>query len=152
MGRNIRPVRLMTAKIGKEKRNKRQKAEDAFNVGRASLVPPDELSERAKNKYEQICNDCFWLDSGSSDAVTAYAFAYDRFLDLVEIMKDQPETVMNEDGKFIKNPNRIALTAYVNMMVQLSSKIGLYSTDRLKLAAESEKKEANKFAEFISVV
>ena len=73
-----KPIELVKAKISKEKRAYRTEAEKAYKVSRLRLVPPDELSERAKMKFIEIANEAFWLDELSTDLLASYCVTWER--------------------------------------------------------------------------
>lgn len=156
----MKPVILHTGRsYSVKEREARQQAEDAFKVVRLRLVPPDELTERAKNKFEQIANEAFWLDELSTDLLAAYCHAWDRWLSTVEAMNGTGEIVAIEspkgDAMTKQNPLRYALRTYVSMMQELSAKLGLGNIDRLRLsvpAASESKKEENPFDAFMAKV
>ena len=151
-----KPIQVLKRHISKKERIERIEGENKYKCSRLRLVPPDELTERAKDKFEMIANEAFWLDELSTDLLAAYCQAWDRWLDLVAEMKNQTDTFISEteDGvKMRSNPNRTALLQYVNTMQQLSGKLGLGNIDRLKLTLpELNKKEENPFDEFMAAV
>lgn len=143
-------------------REARERSEEYFKVGRLHMVPPDELSERAKIKFQQIVQEAFWLDELSIDLLAAYCNAWDRWLDCVAAMDGTSDVLMQENAKgemvAKQNPYRYGLRAYVTMMEELSAKLGLGNIDRLRLAAPVPEKEAvemkveNPFEEFMAKV
>lgn len=141
-----------------EERRKRQQEEDVYRVGRLKLVPPDELSERAKLKFQQIANEAFWLDELSVDLLSAYCDCWDKWLNVVAAMQGQNEVIISKtkNGRVCKqNPYRTALRTYIATMEELSGKLGLGNIDRLKLSmpvTSVEKKEENPFEEFMAKV
>lgn len=142
-----------------EERRKRAEEENIYRVNRLGLVPPDELNERAKLKFEQIANEAFWLDSLSVDFLAAYCQAWDRWLTIVETMNDTSDVVLqtNNKGETVakQNPYRYGLKSYLSIMADMSVKLGLSAIDRLRLLSptkETEKKENNPFEEFMAKV
>lgn len=154
----MKPIVLHTGRsYTVEERKRRKQEEDVYKVGRLELVPPDELTERAKCKFEQIAALAFWLDSLDCDFLAAYCQAWDRWLDVVETMNSQGEIVLNENRKgettAKQNPYRYALRAYLNIMEEMSGKLALSAVDRLKLTSpETKKEEENPFEEFMTKV
>lgn len=149
-----KPILLHTGRsLSKDEKRRRQEQEDIYRVGRLRLVPPDELSERAKLKFNQIVAEAFWLDELSVDLLAAYCHAWDRWLDCVEAMNGTTEVIIN-DGKAKQNPYRLPLRTYVAMLEDLSGKLALGNVDRLKLSlpVEKEEKEKNPFEEFMTDV
>ena len=152
-GRPKKPIYLISGHKTKREIAERKASEGAFRVGRLHLVPPPELTLRARDKFEQIANEAFWLDELSADLLAEYCQAYDKWLTLVEIINDEPETVVEIDAKGVErlkpNPNRKALLEYCMVMQQISSKLALGNVDRLKLSLSGDaEKPVNKFAKF----
>ena len=140
-----------------EEQRKRKQEEDIFRVGRLRLVPPKELSRRAKIKFQQIAAEAFWLDELSVDLLAAYCHAWDRWLSTVEAMKNTEEIILTKNAKdetvVKQNPYRYALRAYISIMEELSGKLGLGNIDRLRLSLPvQEKEEKNKFDDFMAEV
>lgn len=151
---NTLPIVLHTGhNLTKEEKRQRMEQEDIYRVGRLRLVPPDELSDRAKLHFQQIVASAFWLDELSADLLAAYCVAYDKFLNVVADMDGQAETFITKtkNGRVAKqNPNRQALRNYTDMLCQLSAKLGLGNIDRLRLSMQQEeKKEENPFEMFM---
>ena len=150
-----KPIEIVKSKMSKAQRMARSEAEMAYKVGRLRLLPPDELTERAKDHFEAIANEAFWLDELSTDLLAAYCQAWDRWLTLVEQMNEQPDVIVTQTktGQQAKgNPNRTALLQYATLMQSLSAKLALGNVDRLRLSLPTEDKKENKFAEFMSEV
>lgn len=154
-----KPIVLHTARNGTvEARRKRAESEDIYKVGRLRLVPPDELSPRAKEKFEQIVQEAFWLDELSVDLLSAYCHAWDRWLDCVEAMNGTADVVITTNSKDERvakqNPYRYGLRTYVTIMEELSSKLGLGNIDRLRLSmpVTEKEKESNPFEAFMAEV
>lgn len=148
-GRNRKPISLISGHKTKAEIREREQIEDVYTVGRSRLVPPPELTLRARDKFEQIASDAFWLDELSADLLAQYCQAYDKWLTLVEIINDEPESIVDADGHLKPNPNRKALLDYGIVMQQISAKLALGNIDRLKLSLPAgTEKPANKFAKF----
>ena len=149
-GRPRKPITIVTGHKTKKELGSREAAEKYYGqIPRSRLVPPDELSDRARLKFEQVASEAFWLDELSTDILGAYCMAWDRWLDVAAAMQGQPDTLMSPDGKFYANPNRRALLEYQNAMVQASTKLGLANIDRLKLEKPVAEKPKSKFASFM---
>lgn len=148
-GRNRKPISLIAGHKTAAEIREREQIEDYYTVGRSRLVPPPELTLRARDKFEQIASDAFWLDELSADLLAQYCQAYDKWLTLVEIINEEPESIVDADGHLKPNPNRKALLDYGIVMQQISSKLALGNIDRLKLSLPADtEKPANKFAKF----
>ena len=158
--RTFKPIVLHTGRsLSKEEKQRREEAENIYKVGRLKLVPPDELSERAKTIFENIVQECFWLDNLDVFFVAGFAQAYDRWLTIVETMNGTDDVVLTKNAKdevvAKQNPYRYALRTYATIMQEFSSRLGLSAIDRLKLTAPitaEKQKEVNPFEEFMAEV
>ena len=156
---NLKPISIHRGRsITVAQKNERASAEEHYKVGRLHMIPPEELSERAKLKFEQIANEAFWLDELSTDLLAAYCVAWDKWLGVVEAMDGADEVMMyvNNKGETIsrQNPLRRPLIQYVEQMCLLSGKLGLGNIDRLKLTlpATGAVENADPFAEYMQKV
>lgn len=143
----LKPIALHTGnELTIKEKQERAEREEYYRLGRLQLVPPDELSERAKIKFNQIVAEAFWLDELSVDLLAAYCHAWDKWLECVEEMKGKKEIYMDSDAKIKQNPYRNALTTYTNVMAKMSERLGLGNIDRLRLTVQKpeEKKEEKK--------
>ena len=151
-----KPIELVKAKISKEKRAYRTEAEKAYKVSRLRLVPPDELSERAKMKFIEIANEAFWLDELSTDLLASYCVTWERMQMIIEELNGQGEVFITTDKDGTKhakaNPNRTAFLQYAVLLQQLSAKLAIGNIDRLKLSLPADNKKENKFEEYMSEV
>lgn len=158
--RNFKPLVLHTGhSLSKAEIKRREEAENIYKTNRLKLVPPDELSERAKTIFENIVNECFWLDNLDVFFVAGFSQAYDRWLTIVDKMNGTDDVILSKNSKdevvAKQNPYRNALRAYGNIMQEFSTKIGLSCIDRLKLTAPitaEKQKQENPFEEFMAEV
>ena len=155
-GRPRVPIKVVKGHYTKDEIKKRQENEDYYgNLQRDKLVPPAELSTRAKEKYMEIVEQAFWLDNLSAELLAQYCYSWDRWLLLAEELNNQDETIQYTDdatGELMlkPNPNRRALMEYSVNMQQISSKLGLGNIDRLKLVKPEEDKKQNKFLKYMA--
>ena len=150
-GRYRSPITVLSGHYSKEFKKLRKESEKVYGeVPRLKLVAPDYLSERAKDKFDGIVNDAFWLDQLSVDILAAYCMAWDRYDQLAMQLKEEPDSLKDDKGKWYPNPNRKALLDYQDTMLQCSARLGLGNIDRLKLVAPTKKKEDNKFSKFMN--
>ncbi len=151
-GRPRKPIELITGHLSKEDLKNRTQAESEYTeVSRMRLVPPDELTDRAKEMFNQIVSDAFWLDELSVHLLTAYCVCADRMLTCTADLQNEPDVLVTETG-FIKNPKTRLLIDYGNTLAVLSAKLGLGNIDRLKIAKPKQKKAENRFEKFLGVV
>ena len=154
-GRPRKPISIVDGHFTKEEKRKRQEAEEYYqNLERDKLVPPSELSERAREKYYEIVEQAFWLDNLSAELLANYCYSWDRWLTIADELNGQAETIEYTDADtgalLLKpNPNRRALLEYSLNMQQISAKLGLGNIDRMKLLKPEEPKKKNKFLEYI---
>ena len=131
----------------------RQATESAFKSSREQLKPADCLSDRAKEEFNRILSEAYWLDNLDRNDLILYCFYWDKALSIVESYDSCPEIMEIQSGdsssKIVSNPLRKALKDYHAEMRAISLKLGLTSIDRLKLIAPKQDKPANKFLEVL---
>lgn len=133
-------------------REARLESEEAYRLGRDQLIALEQLSDRAKEEFERLKAQAYWLDNLDRNELILLSFYWDKALAIIEEYDSAPEVLELKGGdgstKLVSNPLRKALRDYGAEMRSISSKLGLTSIDRLKLVAPSAKKE-NKFMKLI---
>lgn len=129
----------------KEEKKKREELEKHIQAPNDRLTPPDYLTERAKQKYNQLCWEMPWLDNLDHQDLVIYCFCWDRCESLMEALQVQPDSLV-VGKKMLPNQNRYALKNYTEELRKISSKLGIAHIDRLKLLQpKEEEKPVNKF-------
>lgn len=136
----------------KEERKQHELQEDAIKVGNDRMTPPDYLTDRAKQLYNQLAWEMQWLDNLDHADLVLYCFFWDRVQTILARFRDEPDTfAINNKGKMCLLPNdtRYAIKNYTDEMRKISAKIGISHADRLRLLhPQKEEKEENKFSAF----
>lgn len=152
----MKPIVLHSSRnLTPAEKRKRAEEEDVYRVERLGLVPPKELSRRAKKHFEQIAEVAFWLDELSADLLACYCDAYDKWLLTVESMKNTDEVIItqNAKGELVakQNPYRTALRTYASIMSEMSAKLAISNVDRLRLTlpGKDKKEDVNPFEMFM---
>ena len=152
MGRPKKIIDISSGKIGKENIKNRQEAEKKLKAERDDLVAPDWLSENAKAEFDRVVSECDKiniLDNLDLGVLAIYCNAYDGYIETTKKLEVEGlvKKKMTRTGEleFI-NPLVNVQEKYVKYIMQSSSKLGLATTDRLKLVVPvKEEKPENKF-------
>lgn len=159
MGAGGRPKKTMavsTGKISKEDRAKREKQEAQLKLERDGLKPPSNLTLRAQAEFMRVVGECEKLDILDNldlSVLSIYAFAWDQYLTCAEmIQKEGPVEV-----KVTNNGESRSVSSFVNaqekfakQIMQCSTKLGLATTDRLKLIVPTEAETTeNRFLKYV---
>ena len=156
-GRSRKIVDLSTGKIGKEKIRNRQEQEKKLKIDRESLIAPEWLSPNAKLEFERVVEEASKiniLDNLDLSVLAIYCNAYDGYIQTVEILNKegliQYKETSNGDALAIAHPAINTQEKYVKQIMQCSTKLGLATTDRLKLVVPTkEEHKENKFITFL---
>lgn len=157
MARPRKSAAVSTGKISKFDKNKRLEAEKKNRVSRDELIAPDWLPASAKQEFERVvyaAGEIDLLDNLDLGILAIYANAY---IGYVETTKQLQET-----GPLDKRENRYETyetvhplmsvqDKYIKQIMQCSSKLGLATTDRLKLIVPiKEENTANKYLKYLN--
>ena len=152
MGRPRKVIDSSTGKIGKENIKTRQETEKKLKAERNDLIAPDWLSESAKIEFNRVVSECDKiniLDNLDLGVLAIYCNAYDGYIEATKKLEVEGvvKKKMTKTGEveFI-NPLVNVQEKYVKYIMQSSAKLGLATTDRLKLVVPvKEEKPENKF-------
>lgn len=164
MGRPRKVIKMKTGHTSKEFNQNRINSEQKYKLGRDELVPPAWLDQDAKDEFERIVKNAAsvdFLDNLDLNILAAYCNAWSRYTKLCEVIQelDGKATKLGEVGVRIpakgvpyetNSPYASAMDTYYQQMLKASTKLGLATTDRLKLMApEKSQQKENKFAKFL---
>lgn len=157
-GRPRKVVSISTGNISKEEKNARKRQEKELKLDRDALVAPSWLSPRAAEEFSRVAAEFAKidiLDNLDLQTLAIYADAYDKFVTLKERLDEEGEVITVEGVKSSYQKVNPALTAqsiYVDRIYKASAKLGMATTDRLKLVVptEEEKKKENPYFRFLS--
>lgn len=157
MARPRKSMALQTRNNTKKERADRVKAEQKLKCDRNAIEEtPDWLDENARAEFERIVTEAGSigiLDNLDLAALAVYASSFSQYQDACE--KVRRYGMLAKSGKDGKG---VAVSPYINILdkaaariMQCSIRLGLSTTDRLKLLvpAPEEKEKENKFMRFL---
>lgn len=154
MGRARKVIDMQIGNISKQKKMNRKMQEEKIKIDRDALMngAPSWLSERAAAEYNRVVREAAaidMLDNLDMSVLAIYADNYDRYLDAAECLQKNGQTYEGRSGPVMSPYVKIAESAS-NQIMKCSTKLGLATTDRLKLIVpEKESKEVNKFLKYV---
>lgn len=154
MGRARKVIDMQIGNISKQKKMNRKMQEEKIKIDRDALMngAPSWLSERAAAEYNRVVREAAaidMLDNLDMSVLAIYADNYDRYLDAAEYLQKNGQTYEGRSGPVMSPYVKIAESAS-NQIMKCSTKLGLATTDRLKLIVpEKESKEVNKFLKYV---
>lgn len=154
MGRARKVIDMQIGNISKQKKMNRKMQEEKIKIDRDALMngAPSWLSERAAAEYNRVVREAAaidMLDNLDMSVLAIYADNYDRYLDAAEYLQKHGQTYEGRSGPVMSPYVKIAESAS-NQIMKCSTKLGLATTDRLKLIVpEKESKEVNKFLKYV---
>ena len=155
-GRTHKVVAISTGKIGKTKRAARAQQEKKIKLARDALAPPNWLDETAAAEFSRVVDEAGkidLLDNLDLTVLAIYANAWSRYSIVTQHIQDDGDTATREtkfDTYEVVSPYLSAQERYVKQIMQCSTKLGLATTDRLKLIVPvKEDKAVNKFIKYM---
>ncbi|EHL18498.1 hypothetical protein HMPREF9630_00223 [Peptoanaerobacter stomatis] len=158
-GRGRKSVSISKGKIGKAEIKRRYEEETKIKLNRDSLVAPEWLSDMAREEFTRVVTEAEaigLLDNLDLAFLAIYAYAYSSYIEISQKINSSYITTKKvKKGKTqttveIINPLIVAQEKYIKQIMQCSTKLGLATTDRLKLIVPvKEEKETNKFLKFL---
>ena len=156
MSRSRKIIDISTGKIGKEKIQARKEQEKKLKADRNDLVAPSWLSATAKKEFKRIVEECEKiniLDNLDLGVLAIYCNSYDCYVKASEQLKKEGLIIYKstDNGEIsIMNPLVNIQEKYTKQILQCSTKLGLATTDRLKLIVPTkEEPKENKFIELL---
>lgn len=141
--------------LTKQEKKIRQEQEKKIKLDREelyekvpALVKEDLL---AYNEFIRIVNQAEKIDLWDNldlSILTIYCKAYSNYIAVTEKIKEEGYVAETKDGYKI-SPYVTAQQKFIEQILKCSSKLGLATTDRLKLIVPEPEKKENKFAKYI---
>ena len=153
MARPRKVQSLSTGKIGKEKIANKKEQEAKLKLGRTGLKPPSWLTKDGKKEFKRVVEATAKieiLDDLDLSTIAVYAQAYADYIEVTKLLEKVGKFYTKEDGQGntipCVHPAVNAQEKYSKTIFQCSSKLGLATTDRLKLVVPEAPaaKEENK--------
>ena len=155
-GRPRKVVAISTGKIGKEKRLNREIQEKAIKLDRSHLEvgAPAWLGRDAAAEYCRVVTEAAkinLLDNLDLSTVAIYADNYARYVESSNHLQSDGLTVIGAKGAEIPSPYIAIADKSANTIFKCSAKLGLATTDRLRLIVptRTEEREENKFLKYL---
>lgn len=155
-GRPRKAVTVSTRKISKEDREKREKQEAQLKLEREELLPPSFLGEVAAQEFSRVIEEVEkidLLDNLDLTTLAVYANAWEQYVNCAEHIRDNGVTSqrVNAQGSYeVISPYVTAQANYAKQIMQCSTKLGLATTDRLKLIVPTEAETTeNRFLKYV---
>lgn len=157
-GRPRKVIDISTGKIGKAKREARQENEKKYKLSRDALAPPEWLDPQAKEEFVRVVTEAGQvdiLDNLDRGILAIYANAWSRYTELAKvIMARGYGEIGMRDSKYGEyetiSPYIKAEGEYVKQIMQCSTKLGMATTDRLKLVVPvKEENHVNKYLKYL---
>lgn len=155
MGRPRKTAEASTRKVSKEEKETRAAAEKKLKLGSDQLEVPKWLQDdtvavaeflRVVDEYKKIDT----LDNLDLSTLAIYAKAYSSYIDVTNEINAHGYIVPTADGSSKISPYVTAQDRYVTQIFRCSAKLGLATTDRLKLVVGADNDKAdNKFLPFL---
>lgn len=150
-------TKLTRKHMSKNERLERELAENQHKLPRDGLDPPEWLDLEARKEFTRVVAEAAkidLLDNLDLSVLAVYADAWSNYIALHDLIQKQGnviEVVGSQGNRTPKvNPALTAQEMYVKRIMSASAKLGLATTDRLKLIIpqKPEKKE-NKFLKLL---
>lgn len=151
-GRPRKVVNMQTAKMGKKEKLNRKIQEEKIKLDRAGLEPPSFLSAKGKKEFKRVVEEAGkidLLDNLDLSILAIYCNSYSNYIEISrQIEKKEPDMRFASEGRI--NPLINAQEKYAKQIMQCSTKLGLATTDRLKLIVPTkEEAQTNKYLKYL---
>lgn len=147
-GRRRKPTALSTGKIGNEERIRRQIEEEKIKVGREDLKAPEWLDNEAKVEFDRVVMETEsinHLDNLDLSVLAIYCNAYSSYVKITELIRKKGFGSRGASDADISKQEK-----YVKQIMQCSSRLGLATTERLKLIVPApEETKNNKYLKYV---
>ena len=152
-----RPRKTLAAtkkNLTKAEIEQKQEQEERIKIDRENLAAPNYLTEKAKAEFERVVREAKKIeifDNLDLSILAIYSSAYAQYLEITEEIQkmDQAYRYITEDNKI--SPLINAQDKIIKQILTCSSKLGLATTDRLKLIVpKKEEGTTNKYLKYLN--
>lgn len=152
-----RPRKTLAAtkkNLTKAEIEQKQEQEERIKIDRENLTAPKYLTEKAKAEFERVVREARKIeifDNLDLSILAIYSSAYAQYLEITEEIQkmDQAYRYITEDNKI--SPLINAQDKIIKQIMTCSSKLGLATTDRLKLIVpKKEEGTTNKYLKYLN--
>lgn len=156
MGRQRKTVSTTKKHLTKKEKENRKNQEQKLKLDRDELIVPESLedNEVASKEFKRVVSAAekigLW-DNLDLPFIIMYCEAWSHYNEIEkEMRKNKKYTVQGKDSEKI-NPLINAQDKYISRIMRCSSKLGVATTDRLKLIIPEPEAKENKFNKYIVV-
>ena len=154
MARPRKVVGISTGKIGKQAKMDREVQENQLKLDRKNLESgaPDWLSDAAAVEYNRVVYEAGKINLLDNLDLTVLAIYADNYSTYVESAEAIQESGTVTSGKFglVASPYITIRDKAATQILKCSTKLGLATTDRLKLIVPTkEEKSVNKYLKYL---
>ena len=156
MGRQRKTTATTKKHLTKKEKENREVQEKTIKLDRDSLDVPESLkyNKIASEEFIRIVNEASKIDLWDNldlPTIIIYCDAWSHYNEIENIMrKTKKYTVEGKESEKL-NPLINAQDKYISRIMRCSSKLGLATTDRLKLIVPEPEQKDNKFSKYIVV-
>jgi P27 family predicted phage terminase small subunit len=154
-GRPRKVVALSTGVVRKDVKLQRQIQESKIKIDRAELESniPEWLTDEAREEYCRVVREAGkvpFLDNLDLHFVAMYADAYHRYIEAAKQLNKSGVVIETEKGPQ-PSPFISVLKKAEDTIFKCSSRLGLATTDRLRLIVptKAEERKENKFLKYL---
>ena len=155
-GRPRKMMSVSTGKISKEERLEREIQESKLKLGRDDLRPPSFLDFEGQKEFKRVVKEAKKvdiLDNLDLTILAIYAHSWEQYTKCADFIKLNGVTATRENqfGEYeTVSPWVSAQEKYAKQIMQCSAKLGLATTDRLKLIVptKDEEQPINKYMKY----
>ena len=152
MARPRKVVGISTGRISKQERMQREIAESKIKVDRSRLEAPDWLDDIAALEFDRVVYEAAavdMLDNLDLAVLAIYADNYSRYREASLEMQNNGQVLPSDKGLTL-SPYCTAADKAATQILKCSTKLGLATTDRLKLIVPTkEEKSVNKYIKYL---
>lgn len=156
MGRQRKTTATTKKHLTKKEKENRAAQEKKIKLDRDGLVVPERLkgNKVASEEFIRVVNEASKIDLWDNldlGFLVIYCEAWSHYDEIENTMREKKEyTVKGKESEKL-NPLINAQDKYISRIMRCSSKLGLATTDRLKLIVPEPEQKDNKFSKYIVV-
>lgn len=155
MGRQRKTTSTTKKHLTKKEKDQRANQEKKVKLDRDGLKVPDWMQNDllARNEFIRVVDAARKIDLWDNldlSIIAIYCKAYSSYITVTKLIDEKGYVVQGKDSEKI-SPYVTAQNRYVEQIFKCSAKLGLATTDRLKLIVPEGESKENKFTKYIVV-
>lgn len=153
MARPRKTMATSTGKIGKDKIKERQAQEKELKLDKLDLLAPGYLTKVGRTEFTRVVEEAKKidiLDNLDLSVLGIYANAYSQYVEITQELQQTDKATRYVTGDNKISPLINAQDKVIKQIMSCSSKLGLATTDRLKLIVpQKEEPTDNKYLRYL---